>query len=354
MVGRRSRLQVMLRFDAGLARVLRAAIEAFGERMHVEVGEPVAEQLRGYRPPELETIEQELRLVGQQLTSGEQAFHVHEIHGRLLKAVVIHRRRELANSIDEPRRRTGHRAAIRFLEKELRLLEKVMHEPWFSRVEVARVPRLTDYVSVRFAEQALGDRSKLEPRVYDEKFHILEAPGLFTSDLSCLRRRCALRQRPLAVAFLDIDDFKAFNTKYGETRVDRDVLPPFMECVEASVFGHGHAYRFGGDEYVVLLPNVTSEQAVAFVVALQGSALALDLVGIDERPTLSCGVCAVDGHTFLTDSEVLERANAAKNFAKEHGKDRVAWFEGGLYRDDDLRCSGPATGEPSLARPRAT
>ena len=53
----------------------------------------------------------------------------------------------------------------------------------------------------------------------------------------------------------NIDKFKDFNTKYGETQIDVRLLPRFMAALEAHVYSRGFAYRFGGDEYVVLLPQ---------------------------------------------------------------------------------------------------
>ncbi|MCA9704297.1 MAG: GGDEF domain-containing protein [Myxococcales bacterium] len=327
-------------FDAVEAKILRGAIADFRGAIESELAEPIRAQLRGYQPPELVELEQELTLVGRQLANGESTFLVHEIHARLLKAVVTRQRRALAAEIDEPRRRTGHRDTIRYLEKELRVLDDVVLAPWFSEVATARLPRLTDYLSLRFAERALGDAEELAPRVYDEKFHILEAPALFVPDLAAYRRRCGLRRVPICVVFLDIDDFKGFNTRYGETRVDRDLLPAFMELLEAHAFAHGHAYRFGGDEYVVLLPNARREDAVRLVDRFRAALRELPLAGIDEVLTVSAGVCPVGPDCILTDREALERANRAKNHAKAHGKDRVAWYEGELYRDEQLCCAG--------------
>jgi diguanylate cyclase (GGDEF)-like protein len=230
----------------------------------------------------------------------------------------------------------------------------VIEAPWFSEVTPARLPRLTDYLSLRYAEQALGrgeqalgrgeqalGRSgELAPRVYDEKFGILEAPALLFSDLATYRRRCGLRRVTVCLVYLDIDDFKGFNTRFGETRIDRDLLPAFMELLEAHVFAHGHAYRFGGDEYVMLLPNYPPEDAVRLVQRFQSALRELALPGIEPPPTISAGICPVGPDCILTDREALERANRAKNHAKQHGKDRVAWYRGELYRDDLLALDG--------------
>ena len=326
----------MPKFDAVEAKILRAAITSFREAMEAELAQPIRDQLRGYRPPELAELDQELALVGKLLSNGASTISVHKVHSRLLKAVVTRQRRALAAEIDEPRRRTGHRETIRYLEKELRVLDNVVHAPWFSEVTTARLPRLTDYLSLRFAEQTLGQAEPLAPRTYDEKFHILEAPTLFISDLSAYRRRCGLRRVPICVVFLDIDDFKGFNTRYGETRVDRDVLPAFMEQLESHVFAHGHAYRFGGDEYVLLLPNTHGPDARRLLHRFQAALRDLGLPGIEQPLTVSAGICPVGPDCILTDREVLERANRAKNHAKAQGKDRLAWYCGELYRDEHL------------------
>jgi len=326
----------MPEFDAVEAKILRGAVSRFREAMETELAEPIRTQLRDYRPPELTELDQELALVSRQLENGEPPIKVHHIHARLLKAIITHQRRALATEIDEPRRRTGHRETIRYLEKELRILDRVVHAPWFTEVAPARLPRLTDYLSLRFAERALGETEALAPRVYDEKFHILEAPALFVLDLAAYRRRCGLRRVTICVVYLDIDDFKGFNTRYGETRVDRDLLPAFMERLEAHAFAHGHAYRFGGDEYVMLLPNTRREDAQRLVERFQAALRDLAPAGIEETLTVSAGICPMGPDCILTDREALERANRAKNHAKAQGKDRVAWYEGELYRDEHL------------------
>jgi diguanylate cyclase (GGDEF)-like protein len=326
----------MPQFDAVEAKVVRAAIDRFREAIDAELGTPIRAELRDFRPPALAELAQELEIIGQQLTLGQPPIGVHEIHTRLLKSVVAYCRRAVASEVDGPRHRTANREAIRFLDKELRVLDQIVTAPWFSSVAPARVPRLTDYLSVRFAERALGDTIELSPRVYDEKFSILEAPALFLDDLACYRRRCALRRAEICVVYVDIDDFKAFNTQYGETRVDRDVLPAFMELLEAHTFAHGHAYRFGGDEYVVLLPNMDGETAVAFMRRFSERLRELSLPGIDALPTVSAGICPVGPDCILTDREAQDRANRAKNAAKATGKNRIACYGGELYRDEDL------------------
>lgn len=317
-------------------RVVSTALKRFRSFLERDLAEPLTRELRGFRPRVLDEVFQELDVIGNQLAVGDSDAKVHGIHRRMLKSVIAHRRRELGTEIDGPRQRTGNRDAIVFLEKELRVLDHLTRTDWFIDAEAARLPRLTDFLSLRYAEAALGAQVELLPRVFDEKFGILEAPTLFMPDLGSYRKRCRLRQLSCCVAFVDIDDFKRFNTVLGETRVDQDILPAFMEIVERHVFSRGHAYRFGGDEYVLLLPNSDRLEAVAEVQDIAASVARMVIPKLDEPLTISAGVCHVSPDCVLTDREVLERANQAERRAKASGKNRVTSYGSERYREEDI------------------
>jgi GGDEF domain-containing protein len=167
------------------------------------------------------------------------------------------------------------------------------------RLIEARVPRLTDFLSIRFAEEVAEGHSVLAPRVYDEKFHILEAPALALPDLAYDRHRCQIRQASVGFAYADIDDFKAVNTKLTETVVDAKVLPPFMELIEGWAFARGHAYRFGGDEYVLLLPNSDRPTCIGLLRDLVRRVSDTDFAGIRLELTTAGGPKATPSKTSV-------------------------------------------------------
>lgn len=353
---------------AGLqAHMLARCVERFREALQRDLAAVVRAELRGFEPAELRETEEELTVIGHQLAARPQtalrapsdpwpACSVHDIHARMLKRVIVVERRALAQEIDGPRQKTTHREAIRYLERELRVLDELLLTEWCLAAQPARIPRLTDYVSIRHAEAARPQSVAEPPREYDDKFRILQAPSLFLADLAAYRARCELRGVPVAVVYFDIDDFKAFNSRYGETRVDRDVLVPFMQLLEAHTFARGHAYRIGGDEYVVLLPNADAAAGEAFVAAFVRALADLRCPGIDEPPTVSAGVVAVGPDCFLTDREIQQRADRAKAFAKAKGKRSVAGYAGELMREADLvllgaRQPAAATPPPAAATP---
>lgn len=333
-------------FDGVQSHVLMRALDRFRERVRVELVEPLKSELRGFEPPAIREVLEELDVISRQLEVGPvrtqepnppwPSCEVHEVHARMLKRVVIVERRALAQEVDVPRQKTTHRDAIRWLERELQVLDGLIATAWFAETTAARIARATDYMSIRHVEAMRPQLSAAREIELDEKFGILEAPRALLPDLARHRSRCELRELCVALVYLDIDDFKAFNSEYGETRIDRDVLPPFMERLEAAAFARGHVYRMGGDEYAALLPNADGEEALAFVRRFAAGLPTLRCPGIERRPTISAGIVVAGPDCFLTDHEILARADRAKAHAKSHGKARAAGYGGERFREEDL------------------
>ena len=145
----------------------------------------------------------------------------------------------------------------------------------------------------------------------------------------------------IAVAYLDIDKFKDFNTEKGEPYVDRHVLPKFMRLLEAHVYLRGYAYRYGGDEYCILLNNVIEDEALRSLHMLRQRLGDLTYEGTDRRTTVSVGVVIVRPDCHLTGNEIEHAAAAAKKFAKDAGRNRLATYNTPLIQTGDLRIENP-------------
>ena len=289
----------------------------------------------GIRPKEIGKIFEDLILLRDYLSKTPSDYKIPTDYIEteclpLLKKAIIHTRRSEAYNIEK---RSGftfnHDLRIR-LENELKPFKNLMSSNWFKNTQLPRFPKLTDFISIQHAETHLKKEQKLSlhKRIYDEKFHILNAPSLFLPDLSYYRITCELRKLSLCVAYIDIDDFKQFNTEFGEPIVDRDILPSFMSALEAHVYHHGHAYRYGGDEYVVLLPNMSSLQACQFLESFQNKLENLKFFKINKRLEVSIGILEVSENDIETDREIEDKAAKAKNFAKESQKNCIAAYKG--------------------------
>lgn len=145
----------------------------------------------------------------------------------------------------------------------------------------------------------------------EAKHRILLSSSLIEHDLNVYRRHCEDQRLPFAVVFADLDG------------VDRLVLPRILAAVEVASYGHGRAYRHGGDEFVLLLPNDSPEVAASLVLQLKSAVEALEFDAIEFRPRLSAGVWITVPSSHLTAKEVVHRASQAKSASKAAGKSRI-------------------------------
>ena len=265
----------------------------------------------------------------------------------LFKTLFLRARLAKARECDQQRSRTTNPLVIAALEEKRKIYDGIIREKWFQEAEPEPPPSLREMLTLERIEQ-LDIDARLPERKYDEAFHLLQSQSLFLPDLHYYRAKCGVRDLPVAITFIDIDKFKDFNTALGETHVDRHVLPVFMKAVEAHIYGHGFAYRHGrGDEFAILMPNADVDLAMTFVCGLRKRVAKLGFLGTEKRITMSAGICVANPDCFLTDGELLQKAERAKNFAKSEGRDRVAGYGGNLFDESELRVFTPAT--PSAA-----
>ena len=285
-------------------------------------------QTVGLVPASLQLLIKELSLLAQALQSKKD---IDPNFLPLLKQVVIWNRRNKAASVEKRGSQAYSVEVLDRLQDELAPFSRIMGQDWFKETPALRSPRLTNYLTIARAEELLG--LKLNKRAYDEKFNILLAPTLFLPDLAYFRGKCELRDQSVSVAYVDIDEFKSFNDCYGHEQVDRDILPRFMSEMESHVFSRGFAYRIGGDEYLMLLPNMSRDHAIRFLSEFQCKLKAVDYFQVAKKPKVSIGVCEIGPDSVLTDREVREKADKAHVFAKQAGRDRIAMFTDHTYQE---------------------
>lgn len=163
-------------------------------------------------------------------------------------------------------------------------------------------------------------------REFEQKFRILWSPGQALADFTRWIDSGSLQHSGVGVLFIDIDDFKSLNTQFTEVRVDRDLLVPFQVLLDRLTMYRGYAYKYGGDEFVIQLPNHTIEEVLAFANRLREtvSGQVFDMGGAKARVTVSIGVAQFPEHGDDY-AAVLEAASRAKQKGgKDQGKNRVA------------------------------
>jgi diguanylate cyclase (GGDEF)-like protein len=309
--------------------LLQTAVNALNANARYVIQEVAMDIYSFSPPPEFQDLLEKIEGLMRTLNQGTENIPPELLP--CLKRAILDARLNLANQLEVSRASVSDPATVEKLDRHLEPYDQIMKDDWFQRTEPARIPGLSDFLTIERSEFHLKDK-KLQERLFDEKFHVLQAPTLFLPDLDYYRKKCGLRNLPVAVAYLDIDKFKDFNSRHGETFIDRNLLPRFMAALEAHVYARGFAYRFGGDEYAVLLPNTDSLMAENILAGFQDKLKGLTYQGIDQRTTVSIGFCEVKPNSHFTNQEFLHLAEVAKNFAKTNGRNCVATYVDSLYK----------------------
>ncbi|HJU82900.1 MAG TPA: GGDEF domain-containing protein [Holophagaceae bacterium] len=185
-------------------------------------------------------------------------------------------------------------------------------------------------------EPLLGWLKDVEP-LLTSAWHLEESRALsFRDDLTVAQnRRCleeelprlvresAAKREALALLFLDVDNLKQVNTQHGHPAGSR-VLQAVAEGAQRVIRAHDRIYRYGGDEFCILMPGTAAQGA-----AKLGERLIRIL---SERPipteagplpvSLSIGIAAFPEHAQGAE-QLLARADQALLEAKRSGKGRV-------------------------------
>ncbi|WLD97869.1 PleD family two-component system response regulator [Agrobacterium leguminum] len=143
--------------------------------------------------------------------------------------------------------------------------------------------------------------------------------------LKILFDRAAVRGRPISICMTDIDRFKLVNDTYGHD-VGDEVLREFAARIRSTVRGADLACRYGGEEFVVVMPDTPMELAASVAERLRAI--------VEDKPfyvrsidrelsiTASLGIATSSG-AFGAPDEILKQADKALYEAKHAGRNRV-------------------------------
>ena len=140
--------------------------------------------------------------------------------------------------------------------------------------------------------------------------------------------RAARHQLSLGVVMLDIDHFKDFNDTFGHDAGDA-VLRELGVFLQANIRSEDVACRYGGEEFILILPEATLEDTVKRTLKLRDgiNALKIQYSGQMLGPiTVSQGVASFPDHGASA-GQIIRAVDAALYRAKRSGRDRVVVAE---------------------------
>jgi diguanylate cyclase (GGDEF)-like protein len=197
----------------------------------------------------------------------------------------------------------------------------VLVGPRFSRDDVETATLLAGHAGVALENARLH-------RIVERQALVDDVTGLANrrraeEALAAELSRAERFESPVALVLADLDDFKAVNDRHGHQAGDV-VLRAVADVLAASVREVDLAARWGGEEFLVLLPETDAEGAVGVAERVRAALAERDILlatGEEARITASFGVASFP--PALSSDELVARADEALYRAKRAGKDRV-------------------------------
>ena len=182
----------------------------------------------------------------------------------------------------------------------------------------------------------ISERKVFENQLAHQAFHDqvtgLANRALFEDRVSHALSRLSRDTNPIAIMFIDLDDFKTINDSLGHTAGDR-VLQTVATRLAATIRPSDTAARFGGDEFAVLLEGIGDSQQAAHLTERVISALEQPLLieGQELFIGASVGICISNNHEDPSADDLLRNADVAMYMAKRDQKGSYRVFESTMH-----------------------
>lgn len=174
-----------------------------------------------------------------------------------------------------------------------------------------------------FLAREIGRRASAEERLEElattDALTGLKNRRKFDTEIDLEWRRAARNGTPVALLMVDADHFKTYNDTFGHQAGDQ-VLVGIAICVSDSVRRAGDcAARFGGEEFAVLLPGLSSIEAFRLAETIRTK---VELWSEDPVSTVSIGVASMIPAASLDSSDLIAAADKALYAAKANGRNQ--------------------------------
>lgn len=140
-------------------------------------------------------------------------------------------------------------------------------------------------------------------------------------------------ERPFSLAIIDLDNFKSINDTLGHAAGD-DALVQLAACMKRQKRTPDVLTRYGGDEFVILLPETKTEDAVTLMERLRRKTHEIKL-GADVSITVSCGIAQSKSDDTNLARDIMRRADIALYEAKSAGRNCVKVWDKTMSKPTD-------------------
>ena len=178
-----------------------------------------------------------------------------------------------------------------------------------------------------FASVAIENAKLYEMATLDRKTKLFNH-GYFQNKLIQEIERAEKYKTDLTLMIMDLDHFKNVNDTYGHMKGD-EVLIKVAETIKTNVREFDIPARFGGEEFTVILPETSPMDGINVAERLRRSVKNLKFNSEKSyfQITVSIGVSHYIHSINMTEDILIEQADKALYYAKEHGRDQVAFYD---------------------------
>jgi diguanylate cyclase (GGDEF)-like protein len=182
----------------------------------------------------------------------------------------------------------------------------------------------------RELETKLGEITVLRDELHEQAIHD-SLTGVYNRRFleEALNRempRCIEQNHLLCIVMMDVDHFKEVNDIYGHKAGDL-VLQELADKIKHAIRGNDLACRYGGDEFVIILPDMTSDIAWERAEQIRQDIEVMEIkykVAV-LKVTVSLGISVFPDHGSSTDL-LMRAADKALYYSKQEGRNRVTIF----------------------------
>lgn len=195
-----------------------------------------------------------------------------------------------------------------------------------------------DYITKPFSFSELLARVRVGSRVVqyqqhlEYQTHIDSLTGLFNrrafeKKIAEEFERATRYQHPISILILDIDNFKTINDTYGHHGGDT-ALVKISETLRAKTRRSDFPSRYGGEEFVLILPETDQESALQVANKIQEEIRSCVFGSNDKHfsLTVSIGISSTSNREYSDWNQMLNAADQALYVAKNNGKDRAETY----------------------------
>ncbi|UDM07005.1 diguanylate cyclase [Halomonas sp. NyZ770] len=178
------------------------------------------------------------------------------------------------------------------------------------------------------SEALLNDYTQLEQRSRIDPLTQLANRAWLEEQLRERFALCRAQQRTLSVVFIDLDHFKVLNDRYGHQAGDQ-VLAQFGSTLSALTRAGDLAGRYGGEEFLVLLPDETARTAEHFAERIAQRLQASPMVQVGHESlyiSVSIGIACLDDGEFDNEREIIDAADQSMYTIKRAGRGGIAVY----------------------------